>query len=65
MNVKNENFNIKQKISDKKLKDRIIGTVIDNYYKTDAISRSSAVMAKCSAAYNHQKLSNFIKKTLE
>lgn len=32
---------------------------IDNFYQTDAISRSSVTMAKCSTAYNHLKFSNF------
>ena len=30
-----------------------------NYYQTDAISRSSLIMAKCSAAFNPSKFSNF------
>jgi len=32
---------------------------IDNYYQTDAISRSSVTMAKCSTAFNIHKFSNF------
>jgi len=32
---------------------------IDNYYQTDAISRSSVNMAKCSTAFNIHKFSNF------
>ena len=41
-------------------KDFIIGPTVDNYYKTDAISRSSLVMAKSSAAFNSSKMSNFL-----
>jgi len=36
---------------------------IDNYYRTDAISRSSVVMAKCSTAFNYKKHSNFKRLT--
>lgn len=32
---------------------------LDNYYQSDAISRSSTIMAKCSAAFNPDKFSNF------
>lgn len=32
---------------------------IDNFYMTDAISRSSVTMAKCSTAFNQDKFSNF------
>lgn len=32
---------------------------VDNYYMTDAISRSSTIMAKCSIAFNPTKFSNF------
>ncbi len=35
--------------------------LIDNYYMTDAISRNSITMAKCSTAYNPVKLTNFKK----
>ena len=34
---------------------------IDNYYMTDAISRNSITMAKCSTAFNPVKFSNFQK----
>lgn len=34
---------------------------IDNFYMTDAVSRQSVVMAKCSTAFNHVKFSNFKK----
>lgn len=44
------------------IRDFILSSGIDNYYKTDAISRSSLVMAKSSAAYNPSKLSNFMAK---
>ncbi|OMJ95500.1 hypothetical protein SteCoe_1096 [Stentor coeruleus] len=33
---------------------------VDNFYMIDAISRASPVMAKCSAAFNHLKNSNFV-----
>jgi len=45
--------------------DAFLSTVIDNYYKTDAISRSSVVMAKCAAAFNPTKMNNFLKKSLD
>jgi len=32
---------------------------LDNYYQSDAISRSSTTMAKCTAAFNPVKFSNF------
>jgi len=32
---------------------------LDNYYQSDAISRSSTIMAKCSAAFNPVKFTNF------
>jgi NADH dehydrogenase (ubiquinone) Fe-S protein 1 len=32
---------------------------IDNYYQTDAISRASVTMAKCSTAFNIHKFNNF------
>jgi NADH dehydrogenase (ubiquinone) Fe-S protein 1 len=35
--------------------------LIDNYYMTDAISRNSITMAKCSTAFNPVKLTNFKK----
>ena len=34
---------------------------IDNYYMTDAISRNSTTMAKCSTAFNPMRFSNFQK----
>ena len=33
--------------------------LIDNYYMTDAISRNSITMAKCSTAFNPIKFTNF------
>jgi NADH dehydrogenase (ubiquinone) Fe-S protein 1 len=36
-----------------------ITDAIDNYYMTDAVSRSSVTMAKCSTAFNRHKFSNF------
>ena len=35
--------------------------LIDNYYMTDAISRNSITMAKCSTAFNPVKFNNFKK----
>jgi len=35
--------------------------LIDNYYMTDAISRNSITMAKCSTAFNPVKHTNFKK----
>lgn len=35
--------------------------LIDNYYMTDAISRNSVTMAKCSTAFNPVKHTNFKK----
>ena len=34
---------------------------IDNYYMTDAISRNSITMAKCSTAFNPVRFTNFNK----
>lgn len=36
-----------------------IRNYIDNYYMTDAISRQSIVMAKCSTAFNPDRHDNF------
>jgi NADH dehydrogenase (ubiquinone) Fe-S protein 1 len=46
-------------------KEFFMSTVIDNFYKTDAISRSSLVMAKCAAAFNPTKMNNFLKKSFD
>lgn len=35
--------------------------LLDNYYMTDAISRNSVTMAKCSTAFNGVRFSNFQK----
>lgn len=45
----------------KDLEDALFVSAVDNYYKTDAVSRSSVVMAKCSAAFNSTKMTNFLK----
>ena len=34
-------------------------SMLDNFYKTDSVSRSSVVMSKCSATFNKDKMSNF------
>lgn len=34
---------------------------IDNFYMTDAVSRNSITMAKCSTAFNPLRFSNFQK----
>jgi len=41
--------------------DTPLSDLIDNYYMTDAISRNSVTMAKCSTAFNPVKFSNFQK----
>jgi NADH dehydrogenase (ubiquinone) Fe-S protein 1 len=41
--------------------DTPLADLIDNYYMTDAISRNSITMAKCSTAYNPGKFANFQK----
>lgn len=46
----------------KDIGDFMISSSVDNFYKTDAISRSSLAMAKSSAAYNPSKLKNFLSK---
>lgn len=43
------------------VEDTPFGDYLDNYYMTDAISRSSTTMAKCSTAYNPVKFTNFQK----
>lgn len=40
----------------------LITSSVDNFYKTDAVSRSSLVMSKSSAAFNPSRVSNFPKK---
>ena len=41
----------------------ILADLIDDYYKTDSISRNSLIMSKCSAAFNSHKFRNFKKIT--
>lgn len=43
----------------KTLKKKLISSTIDNYYKTDSVSKASLVMSKCSSAFNRDKMSNF------
>lgn len=38
---------------------------IDNYYQSDAISRSSTIMAKCTAAFNPLKFGNFKQRIMK
>jgi len=52
-------FAIKSLSSKEKLHISPLTDSIDNYYMTDAISRSSVTMAKCSTAFNKDKFSNF------
>jgi NADH dehydrogenase (ubiquinone) Fe-S protein 1 len=40
-----------------------IRDVVDDYYRNDAISRSSVIMAKAAAAFNPHKFSSFPLKT--
>lgn len=46
---------------EKQVKQSLIVDSIDNFYQTDAISRNSVTMAKCSAAFNKLRFSNFKK----
>jgi NADH dehydrogenase (ubiquinone) Fe-S protein 1 len=43
--------------------EKLISTV-DNFYKTDCVSRSSVVMSKCSAAFNKDKMINFLNPSI-
>ena len=43
------------------LDDTPLCDTIDNYYMTDAISRNSITMAKCSTAFNPLRFKNFTK----
>jgi len=52
-------FGIKTLESKDKLEQTPIADTMDNYYMTDAISRSSVTMAKCSTAFNKSKFNNF------
>ena len=54
--ISNKEYNDQQVNEDEPFAD-----LIDNYYMTDAISRNSITMAKCSTAYNPVKLTNFKK----
>ena len=45
----------------KDLEEAFFLSTVDNYYKTDAISRSSVVMAKSAGAFNPTKMSNFLR----
>ncbi len=40
----------------------ILISMLDNYYKTDPISKSSLIMSKCSSAFNTKKMSNLYTK---
>ena len=48
----------------KNLSTEIINSNIDNYYKTDVVSKSSFVLNKCSAAFNQRKMGNFLRSPL-
>lgn len=47
--------------SEGRIDDTPLCDTIDNYYMTDAISRNSITMAKCSTAFNPLKFRNFTK----
>jgi len=40
------------------MKNQIIPSTIDNFYKTDSVSNASLVMSKCSSAFNREKMMN-------
>lgn len=42
----------------KSIKNQIIPSTIDNFYKTDSVSNASLVMSKCSSAFNRDKMTN-------
>ena len=50
---------IEHKSGSTKLNDVPFADTIDNFYMTDAISRQSSVMAKCSKEFNPKKFKNF------
>ncbi len=54
--IANKPYGNNQEIDETPLND-----LIDNYYMTDAISRNSITMAKCSTAFNPLKFKNFSK----
>lgn len=55
--ISNKEYKVDQQINE----NEPFADLIDNYYMTDAISRNSITMAKCSTAYNPVKLTNFKK----
>jgi NADH dehydrogenase (ubiquinone) Fe-S protein 1 len=42
-----------------KLNNTVLSDYIDNFYMMDAYSRASPTMAKCTQAFNGEKLTNF------
>jgi NADH dehydrogenase (ubiquinone) Fe-S protein 1 len=49
----------KQSSSSSQISNTPLCDTIDNFYMTDAISRNSITMAKCSTAYNGARFTNF------
>lgn len=50
----------------REVKNQIVPSTVDNYYKTDSVSNASLVMSKCSSAFNREKMSNlFIDPTFK
>jgi len=48
-------------VTDSQIHNTPLESSIDNYYMTDAISRASVVMAKCSTSFNPTRFNNFKK----
>lgn len=51
-------------LNDQQMNNTPLNDQLDNYYQSDAISRSSTIMAKCTAAFNPVKFSNFKSKVI-
>ena len=59
-----ESYSLFEKDMGVDLENEFLGSTVDNYYKTDSVSRSSLVLSKCSAAFNKAKMSNFKERTI-
>lgn len=56
---------VQSQVNNDSMHNTVMNNQLDNYYQSDAISRSSTIMAKCSAAFNPVKFSNFKRRVYQ
>jgi len=59
-----ESYGVYEKGLGKDTGGEFLESTVDNYYKTDSVSRSSLVLSKCASAFNRNKMSNFKERTI-